>query len=282
MWVEGDSVALGYFQDRDKSWSTFHGRWCRTGDLFRIDEEGYLWFSGRADDLLKVGGLWCAPVEVEDCLMHHPAVSLAAVIGSDDDGLTKPKAFIVLRDDARARATSDDARAALAEELKGTSGTVSRSTSIHAGWSSPTTCPRTIAARWTRRRSRNGKRAGRTREATDHDPPPRRSHHGRARADARVGPAAVALVPVGSVEPHGPHLPLATDTLISEAAAERAASLLGREGLSAFVAPAVPYGVTRFAEGFAGAISVPAAALTAFVRAVIEGYLEAGSPTSAW
>lgn len=119
MWVEGDSVALGYFQDRDKSWSTFHGRWCRTGDLFRLDEEGYLWFSGRADDLLKVGGVWCAPVEVEDCLMHHPAVSLAAVIGAEDDGLTKPKAFIVLRDEARARATSDDARAALAEELKG-------------------------------------------------------------------------------------------------------------------------------------------------------------------
>jgi creatinine amidohydrolase len=90
------------------------------------------------------------------------------------------------------------------------------------------------------------------------------------------GRPAVALVPVGSVEPHGPHLPLGTDTLISEAAAERAAALLVREGLSAFVAPAVPYGVTRFAEGFAGAISVPAAALTAFVRAVVEGYLEAG------
>ena len=53
MWVRGDSVALGYFQDRDKSWQTFHGHWCRTGDLFRIDEDGYLWFSGRADDLFK-------------------------------------------------------------------------------------------------------------------------------------------------------------------------------------------------------------------------------------
>ncbi len=64
MWVRGDSVALGYFQDRDKSWATFFGHWCRTGDLFRLDEEGYLFFSGRADDLLKVGGIWCAPVEV--------------------------------------------------------------------------------------------------------------------------------------------------------------------------------------------------------------------------
>ena len=61
MWVKGDSVALGYFQDRDKSWATFLGHWCRTGDLFRIDEDGYLWFSGRADDLLKVGGIWVAP-----------------------------------------------------------------------------------------------------------------------------------------------------------------------------------------------------------------------------
>lgn len=112
MWVAGDSVALGYFQDRDKSWSTFHGHWCKTGDLFRLDDEGYLHFSGRADDLLKVGGIWCAPVEVEDCLMHHPAVSLAAVIGAEEDGLVKPKAFVVLR----APVADEEA---LAEELKG-------------------------------------------------------------------------------------------------------------------------------------------------------------------
>src|SRR6185436_14505305 len=68
LWVKGDSVAHGYFQDRDKSWRTFHGHWCRTGDLFRIDERGYLWFSGRADDLFKVGGIFVAPREVEDCL----------------------------------------------------------------------------------------------------------------------------------------------------------------------------------------------------------------------
>jgi benzoate-CoA ligase family protein len=118
MWVKGDSVALGYFQDRDKSWATFFGHWCRTGDLFRLDEDGYLYFSGRADDLLKVGGIWCAPVEVEDCLAHHPAVSLAAVIGAEEEGLTKPKAFVVLRDEARPRAASEEGAAALAEELK--------------------------------------------------------------------------------------------------------------------------------------------------------------------
>ncbi len=98
LWVKGDSVSQGYWLDRDKSWRTFHGHWCRTGDLFRIDDDGYLYFAGRADELLKVGGQWVAPVEVEDCLMRHSSVALAAVIGvEDDDGLTKPKAFVVLR-----------------------------------------------------------------------------------------------------------------------------------------------------------------------------------------
>jgi benzoate-CoA ligase family protein len=118
MWVRGDSVALGYFQDRDKSWGTFFGHWCRTGDLFSLDADGYLYFSGRADDLLKVGGIWCAPVEVEDCLSHHPAVSLAAVIGAEEEGLTKPKAFVVLREEARARAANERGEEHLAEELK--------------------------------------------------------------------------------------------------------------------------------------------------------------------
>lgn len=118
LWVKGDSVALGYFQDRDKSWATFFGHWCRTGDLFRLDEEGYLWFSGRADDLFKVGGIWVAPTEVEECLMRHPAVSLAAVIGAEDDGLVKPKAFLVLRDEQKARAATEEGRCALAASLK--------------------------------------------------------------------------------------------------------------------------------------------------------------------
>jgi creatinine amidohydrolase len=88
-------------------------------------------------------------------------------------------------------------------------------------------------------------------------------------------PAAV-LLPVGSVEPHGPHLPLATDTIISEAAAERATLLLAGKGIAAVIAPPVPYGVTEFAAGFAGAISVPGEALTAFLRAVAGAYLRAG------
>ena len=119
MWVKGDSVALGYHQDRDKSWQTFHGHWCRTGDLFRIDEQGYLWFSGRADELLKVSGLWVAPLEVEHCLTQHAAVAEAAVIAADDRGLLKPKAFVVLREAARALVgDAADKRAALGAELQ--------------------------------------------------------------------------------------------------------------------------------------------------------------------
>jgi benzoate-CoA ligase family protein len=113
LWVKGDSVAHGYFQDRDKSWKTFHGHWCRTGDLFHIDDRGYLWFSGRADDLFKVGGVFVAPREVEDCLLAHPAISVVAVIPGDDAGLIKPKAVVVLRPEARGQD-----RRALADALK--------------------------------------------------------------------------------------------------------------------------------------------------------------------
>ncbi len=97
LWVKGDSVSMGYWLDRDKSWKTFFGHWCRTGDLFKQDADGYLYFAGRADELLKVSGLWVSPVEVEECLMKHPSVALAAVIGVEEEGLQKPKAFVVLR-----------------------------------------------------------------------------------------------------------------------------------------------------------------------------------------
>jgi len=84
------------------------------------------------------------------------------------------------------------------------------------------------------------------------------------------------LVPVGSVEPHGPHLPLRTDTLISEQASTRAVELLRRRNIQAVVGPSVPYGVTEYASGFAGAIGVSAAALNAFLRAICERFLATG------
>lgn len=97
LWVKGDSVSQGYWLDRDKSWRTFHGHWCRTGDLFRMDADGYLYFAGRADELLKIGGQWLAPLEVEECLLGHRAVAACAVIGVDEGGLMKTKAYVVLR-----------------------------------------------------------------------------------------------------------------------------------------------------------------------------------------
>jgi creatinine amidohydrolase len=92
-------------------------------------------------------------------------------------------------------------------------------------------------------------------------------------ADAR--PFAV-LVPVGSIEPHGPHLPLATDALISQGACARAVPLLAAGGVLARIAAPVPFGVTDCAAGFPGAVSVPAAALTAYLRAITVGLLGAG------
>ncbi len=97
LWVRGDSISQGYWLDRERSFRTFHGSWCRTGDLFHVDEDGYLYFAGRNDDLLKVGGQWVAPLQVEECLFGHPAVAACAVIGVEHDGLVKSKAFVVLR-----------------------------------------------------------------------------------------------------------------------------------------------------------------------------------------
>jgi len=90
-----------------------------------------------------------------------------------------------------------------------------------------------------------------------------------------VRPNAV-LLPIGSVEPHGPHLPLRTDAIISETAAARAAGPLSGAGIFAAIAPTLPYGVTDFAAGFPGAISIPAGVLTPLVAAVVKSYLADG------
>ncbi len=86
----------------------------------------------------------------------------------------------------------------------------------------------------------------------------------------------VALVPVGSVEPHGPHLPLGTDTILSEHVARGAARELTTATRIALVCPTVPYGVTLYAAGFAGAVSVPAETLTSLLVAIARGYLDGG------
>lgn len=99
LWIKGDSAAIGYWQAHEKSKQVFHGDWVNTGDQFRQDEEGYFYYCGRADDMLKVGGIWVSPVEIENCLLQHEAVKECAVVGyRDEQGLVKPKAFVVLKE----------------------------------------------------------------------------------------------------------------------------------------------------------------------------------------
>ena len=103
LWVRGSTSCIGYWNDRTRSLATFHGPWTRSGDRYIRDAEGRWTYCGRADDMLKVGGIWVSPFEVESALAAHDAVLEAAVVGHDDaDGLTKPKAFVVLKPGASA------------------------------------------------------------------------------------------------------------------------------------------------------------------------------------
>ena len=96
--VSGPTAAAYYWNNRAKSRSTFAGEWTRTGDKYRQDEDGYFVYCGRVDDMLKVGGNWVSPSEVEAALVAHDYVLEAAVIGvPDDQELVKPKAFVVLK-----------------------------------------------------------------------------------------------------------------------------------------------------------------------------------------
>jgi len=109
LWVRGGSQALGYWQQQEKTQRTFRGDWVVCGDLVSRDADGYFTHHGRADELLKVSGKWLSPQEVESCLLQHPAVREAAVVGvTGTGGLIKPYAFVVAR----------EPRADLGEELK--------------------------------------------------------------------------------------------------------------------------------------------------------------------
>ncbi len=118
--IKGDSAALCYWTAHEKSKETFAGDWCTTGDQFHVDAEGYYWYHGRTDDMLKVSGIFVAPAEIENCLLQHEAVLECAIIGAEaGDGLIKPKAFVVVREtqvqSPKSKAQSQDQ---LAEELK--------------------------------------------------------------------------------------------------------------------------------------------------------------------
>jgi benzoate-CoA ligase family protein len=98
--VRSEASGTHYHLEHEKSKKTFIGNdWVNTNDLFREDENGYFWYEGRADDLIKVSGVYVSPVEIQACLDSHPAVKESAVVGvKDTDGLAKTKAFIVLND----------------------------------------------------------------------------------------------------------------------------------------------------------------------------------------
>ncbi|MGE5265431.1 MAG: benzoate-CoA ligase family protein [Acidobacteriota bacterium] len=96
--IRGDSTCAYYWNKHVKTKETLEGEWIRTGDKYLIDKDGYFWYQGRSDDMLKAGGIWVSPVEVEATLMLHPAVLECAVIGlMDKDELVKPKAFVILK-----------------------------------------------------------------------------------------------------------------------------------------------------------------------------------------
>ena len=99
--IRGDSTCAYYWNQHEKTKRTIQGDWIRTGDKYTQDADGYFWYAGRTDDMLKPGGIFVSPIEIESALMNHDAVLECAVIGRDDaDGLSKPYAFVVLRDGA--------------------------------------------------------------------------------------------------------------------------------------------------------------------------------------
>jgi benzoate-CoA ligase family protein len=109
LWVRGESRAIGYWLQMDDTARAFRGQWYVSGDMLRRNDDGTFTYCGRADDMLKVGGKWLSPGELEDCLLTHAAVSEVAVVGvRNPDGLVKPCAFVV----------SPTPSAALAEELQ--------------------------------------------------------------------------------------------------------------------------------------------------------------------
>ncbi|MBI5652954.1 MAG: benzoate-CoA ligase family protein [Chloroflexi bacterium] len=107
--VRGETAAQFYLHQYARSQRTFLGEWLNTGDKYYIDDDGYYWHAGRSDDMLKVGGIWVSPVEVESTLLSHPGVLECAVIGiADQQNLVKPKAIVVLKEGFTASDTLRD------------------------------------------------------------------------------------------------------------------------------------------------------------------------------
>ena len=108
--ISGSTRAIYYWNNRAKSQTTFAGPWTRSGDKYSQDADGFYIYGGRTDDMLKVGGIWVSPAEVEQALVTHPDVLEAAVIGhADEQDLIKPKAFVVLKPGVAASAALAEA-----------------------------------------------------------------------------------------------------------------------------------------------------------------------------
>ena len=100
LYVKGDSALALYWAQHEKSKRSILGDWFFTGDRYRIDGDGFYWYEGRSDDMIKVSGLWVSPIEIESALLEHPAVAESAVVGISIDGFTKIKAFVIAKPDA--------------------------------------------------------------------------------------------------------------------------------------------------------------------------------------
>lgn len=99
LYIRSDAACACYWHQHEKSKETFDGHWTRTGDKYTVDADGYYWYAGRSDDMMKVSGVWVSPVEIENTLVEHEAVAEVAVVGRRDaDDLVKPVAWVVVRD----------------------------------------------------------------------------------------------------------------------------------------------------------------------------------------
>ncbi len=117
LWLKGDSAALTYQSAYEKSKQHLRGGWIVSGDKFRQDADGYWYYEGRGDDLIKSSGIYVSPLEVENCLMQHAAVRECCVVGKRDGaGLEKPLAIVVLKEEARRAATFEAELIAFAKE----------------------------------------------------------------------------------------------------------------------------------------------------------------------
>jgi acyl-coenzyme A synthetase/AMP-(fatty) acid ligase len=99
LYVKGDSALALYWAQHEKSKRSIVGEWFFTGDRYRVDADGFYWYEGRSDDMIKVSGLWVSPIEIESVLLEHPAVNESAVVGVDIEGFTKIKAFVIVKHD---------------------------------------------------------------------------------------------------------------------------------------------------------------------------------------